>query len=333
MNMGDLNAKKALSFLRRRSRVIDRLILATPMQRVVHSYRRRAVLVRPVRFAALEFFGRSNRGALHRLRDSPIHVAVRHRSRDVHVFDDLFVGRPAYEPPSELAPLLTDGMSVLDLGGNAGLFGAFILSRFPNAKVTSVEPDPVNLPVIQRCIEANAASWRLIRACASSHNEALLFEPGRYAESRIVEVPSATTISVPAIDILPLLNSFDFVKIDIEGGEWPILDDPRFQGVESSIIVMEWHEAGCPYEDAFSAATAALNGAGYRTWGGFAGDSHGVTWAWRDGAVPEPKHLCAYCHGSMEGRPPKARYCGLSCERDAAHHRERQTQGKARQAM
>ncbi len=281
------NALKTVSFLRQRSSVVDRLILAAPTQRTVRGFRRRELLAQPLRFAALEFFGRADRGALHRLRDSSVHVAVRHRSLDVDVFDEVFAGTPAYEPPSGLGHLLTDGMSVLDLGGNVGLFGAFILQRFPNARITSVEPDPLNLAVIQRCIEANTASWQLIRACASSQSASVLFEPGRYGHSRIVDVPSVETVSVSAIDVFPLLNSFDLVKIDIEGGEWPILADPRFQEVTSSVIVLEWHEVGCRSEDAYSAAIAALHGAGYRTWGEFS-RTLGLIWAWRDGATPEP---------------------------------------------
>ncbi len=47
-----------------------------------------------------------------------------------------------------------------------------------------------------------------------------------------------------------------------------------------------------------------------------------------DGSEPAPVKLrvCAHCHGergSMEGRPPDARYCDERCRRDAAYQRER----------
>jgi len=241
-------------------------------------------MARPWRFAAFELLGRQDRGALHRLRDSPVCVVVRHRSVDVDVLDEVLIGRP-YEPPSEVVGLLADGMSVLDLGGNVGVFGAFVLQRFPRALVTSVEADPFNQPVLERCIELNGGNWRLIPACASVSSDPVLFEAGRYGHSRVVEAPSANTVSVSAIDVFPLIDSARFVKMDIEGGEWPILLDPRFQRVTPSVIVLEWHERGCPVADPWRAATVALNGAGYQTLGGGSGWPHGILWAWRRSAI------------------------------------------------
>ncbi len=268
--------------LRRRWRPIDRLILAASVQRAVRAVRRRGVLADPVRFAVLEFLGRDGRGALHRLRGSALQVALRHRSRDVDILDELWCRQPAYEPPAEVAALLADGMSVLDLGANVGLFGVFVLDRFPAARLTSVEPDPFNLPVLERCIAANAAGdWTLLRACASTHEHEVWFAAGRYADSRIVDGPSGGAISVAAVDTFALIEGSDFVKIDIEGGEWAILDDPRFAAVTPSVFVLEWHQEGCPHDDACAAAVDAMRAAGYQVRAEGAGCSHGMVWAWR----------------------------------------------------
>lgn len=275
---------RVLTMLRRRFALIDMALLAKPVQGAIRAFRRRRALARPVRFAAFEFFGRHDRGAVHRLRDSPVRVAVRHRSRDVDILDEILVGSLAYEPPRELAHLLTDDMSVLDLGGNVGLFGAFILQHFPAASLVSVEPDPFNVPVIEKCIEVNQCRWQLVRACASASTEPVLFEARRYADSKIAESPSPNAIRVPAIDAFPLIAAAHFVKIDIEGGEWALLRDPRFRHVTPSVIVLEWHEAGGDVEDPYSVANDALTGAGYRTIGGRSEHPHGVIWAWREKA-------------------------------------------------
>jgi FkbM family methyltransferase len=270
---------EVVRYLRSRSPLANRVVLAAVTQRAIGAVRTRKVLARPVRFAAFELLARPGRVARHRLRDSPVQVVVRHRSGDAGVLDELFVRR-AYEPPIEAACLLSDGMAVLDLGGNIGLFGALILSRFPNARLTSVEPDPSNLRIIERCVEANDARWQLIRACASADNAPVIFEPAKGAHSRIAAATSADTINVAAIDVFPLIGSANFVKMDIEGGEWPILLDPRFRDLTPSVIALEWHATGCPGEDAFTMATAALCGAGYRT-AGEACDTVGTIWAWR----------------------------------------------------
>lgn len=273
--------------LRTRVGFVDRMILAASTQRAVRAARRRGIVADPVRFAALEFLGREGRGALHRLRGGDLRVAVRHRSRDVDILDELWCRGPAYEPPARVAPLLTDGMSVLDLGANVGLFGVFVLQRFPATRLISIEPDPFNLPVLERCIAANTGDWQLLRACASTHAHDVWFQAGRYADSRIVHEPSEDTVRVAAIDVLGLIDGADFVKIDIEGGEWPILDDPRFAHVSATVIVLEWHQDGCPHADACAAAVRAMRRAGYVTSAEGAGCSHGMVWAWREpDAVP-----------------------------------------------
>jgi FkbM family methyltransferase len=271
-----------ITALRQRSTLIDSAILATPTQRVVRAMRRRDVLADPLRFTALEFFGHQDRAAVHRLRGSSVRVALRHRSRDVDIFDEVWSGRQGYEPPKELAHLLTNGMSVLDLGGNVGLFGAFVLYRFPGSRLTSVEPDPHNLPVIKRCIRDNEGHWTLLPVCASTHRHQVSLDGGRYADSRITVESCAHAVEVSAIDVFPLINDCAFVKMDIEGSEWPILLDPRFGRVTPSVFVLEWHQDGCPDEDGCNAALAAFHGAGYRTIGEATGYPHGVIWAWRE---------------------------------------------------
>jgi FkbM family methyltransferase len=271
-----------LSNLRGRLPLLDRAIRAAPTQRVVRSVRRRGVVEDPVRFAALELFGAPDRRALHRLRDSPVRIAVRHRSRDVDIVDEIFAGRPLYEPPGPAAPLLRDGISVLDLGGNVGLFGAFVLKRFPRAAVVSVEPDPLNVEVIQAAIAANDSDWRLVRACAAAQEGTVSFHAGDYADSRVAHGPGAGTVEVAAVDVFPLIESSDYVKMDIEGAEWPILLDERFATVKPSVFVIEWHQQGCPLDDARATAVAAFRGAGYDVKTSPDNDlSYGMIWAWR----------------------------------------------------
>ena len=36
------------------------------------------------------------------------------------------------------------------------------------------------------------------------------------------------------------------LKIDIEGAEWAILEDPRLAALDAEAIVLEWHAMGCP---------------------------------------------------------------------------------------
>jgi hypothetical protein len=70
-------------------------------------------------------------------------------------------------------------------------------------------------------------------------------------------------IDVPVVDVLPELADADFVKIDIEGAEWPILADLRFRELRAGVVVLEYHDEGCPEPDAGAAAEQALARASY----------------------------------------------------------------------
>ena len=54
-----------------------------------------------------------------------------------------------YEPPPALEPRLTQADRILDLGGNIGMFAHWAHRRWPDAHITSFEPDPENLEVFR----------------------------------------------------------------------------------------------------------------------------------------------------------------------------------------
>ena len=82
--------------------------------------------------------------------------------------------------------------------------------------------------------------------------------------------------------MLPQIADADLLKMDIEGGEWAILNDPRFARSPPRAVVLEYHPYLCPSADARAAAVQALESAGLRTaaiW--HRADGHGMLWAWR----------------------------------------------------
>lgn len=212
----------------------------------------------------------------------------------MEIFDEVFRPPLDYEPPAAAATALSEvstsrtrhrasareGLHVLDLGGNIGLFAVDALSRYPAARVTSYEPDPQNLRVLKRCTEVNpGASWELVHACAMTTDESVKIAAGEFADSHV----SDSGVEVAGVDILPILGGFDFVKMDIEGSEWPILLDQRWPEAMRDVtaFVLEWHERGCPAENARGTAIAAVEAAGFTVAAGLAGWDHGVVWGWR----------------------------------------------------
>jgi FkbM family methyltransferase len=236
------------------------------------------------RFAAAELFGPAGRLLIHEVLDGRARVALRHKTRDVGIFDEIFVGH-VYEPPPVIAAALHERppQRVLDLGGNVGLFGAYALARWPSATITSVEPDPANLQVLERCVAANATSrWTVVAAYAASQAGTVAFSGGKFADSTMALDGDLVTAHVAAVDAFGLLDDADFVKIDIEGGEWDLILDPRFTDAHPAVIVIEWHERGCPTDHAFKTASGGLRRAGYEVAGEEpVGYNYGTLWGWK----------------------------------------------------
>jgi FkbM family methyltransferase len=215
-------------------------------------------------------------------RGTTIAVSFRHGTSDLNILEEIF-GLGFYEMPADVRVALGDGrLRILDLGGHIGLFGAWALTRFPDAELTTLEPDPANAALLADTIAAYSGlgQWRLITAAAAAVGGLVSFHAGGYAESRASD---SEAVQVAALDALELMRGADFVKVDIEGGEWQILEDERLADLPTRVMALEYHPQGAPDADYGAAAHARLQSAGFRT-----RDipnppiGAGMLWAWRD---------------------------------------------------
>lgn len=207
-------------------------------------------------------------------------VTLMHR-RDLEAFHELMVAGE-YEPPSELAGRLTRAERILDIGGNIGMFAHWARRRWPAAAITSFEPDPENLAVFRAGLHDDDAI-ELVEAAAATQSGHAVLAAGYGAGRRVAFSEHPVAGSIPAVDIFDHLTDADFVKMDIEGGEWPILADPRLADLGAMTWVIEFHRAGAPSLPANEAARHLFEAAGFTVgheelnyWG------HGTLWAWKD---------------------------------------------------
>lgn len=189
---------------------------------------------------------------------------IRHRSRDVDLVVEIFGPRRAYEPPESLEQRLRGPLRILDLGGNIGLFACFALQRYDVRAITSFEPDPENAAMLTRAIRFNGVGdrWRLQPVAVTNAAGTIQFLTGRLPESRRAE-PGEPGVELPAVDLFELEHDVELIKIDIEGGEWALLGDPRMSDLGAQVIVLEWHAHGAPDADPHVAALRLLRRAGY----------------------------------------------------------------------
>jgi FkbM family methyltransferase len=220
------------------------------------------------RFKWREHRGGTVVGAYHTRRGA-VPYFIRHGTRDVGIFSEIFVAGE-YDPPPAVLELITAlgrPPRIVDLGANVGLFAASCRERWPGASVTAVEPDPENLALLRRTA-AGVAEIEVLPACAADHDGVVRFVAGHFAESHVADADSGEeTIEVPCVDVFRLAQSADLVKMDIEGSEWEILADPRLASLNARAWVMEWHEQRCPHPDPRGAARAALRDAGFELLG------------------------------------------------------------------
>jgi FkbM family methyltransferase len=281
------------------------LLDAEPVQVVARTVRSARAVSEPVRFTALQLAG-PRRESAYRLRGSGLTVHLRHRTRDLAIFKEIFgvnAWPSVYEPPAAVEAIVAaaDEPRVLDVGANIGLFGAFAVGRW-GASVESFEPDPRNVPLLRRTIAGNGleSRWKLHEVAVSNRAGELPFVSGLFAESQLsgvgdpearaegaVSLSEGDMISVPVVDLFESDHDVELLKIDIEGAEWDILTDPRLGELKARAIVLEWHSMGCPEPDPHEAAVRLLTAAGYGAHED--GDTPGATgmlWVWRAEAEP-----------------------------------------------
>jgi len=229
---------------------------------------RAAHVTTPLRFFAREALHRPAVGS-YRLRLAPAVPAVlRHGTRDLETFDQVFRQGSVAPPPvvAERLRALGRPPRVLDLGANIGSSAGWFAATFPGATVICVEPDPANLAVLQQASALAAPPWTVLCSAASNTEGELRFAFTGDSVSRASAGDDG--VLVRALDAIRLAvdEQIDLVKIDIEGGEWAILGDQRLGALPAVAIALEYHAHLCPRgASPRETAIAALQRAGYET--------------------------------------------------------------------
>lgn len=305
--MSVLQARLRTAYARAaRTRGIRRLI-GGPQAHVRFHSALGAFAVRPApRFAVREALGRPGTHR-YRLRESGLALHVRHATGDAWVLDEVF-NRGIYSPPPEVATMLAQlkrPLRMVDLGAHVGGVTLAWLARFPGSTLTAFEPNRQSVDLLRRTLSANGLEERctLIEAAAGTAPGSAAME-GSSVLSHVVRPGEGTPEHVAAfaasfaadrheitvVDAFAQLADADLVKLDIEGGEWALLTDPRFASCAISAVVLEYHELGAPGGRAREAMLELLGGAGFTVLPPFdERNGEGMAWAWREPGLRAPR--------------------------------------------
>ena len=225
---------------------------------------------------------------VYRIRGCGLRAQIEHGAADVHALDQAFYQHAHEPPPGALATLEGSGrpLRALDLGAHIGMWGLWLHGRFPVERLVALEPDPQNVARHRRQIELNdlGGSWEVIEAAAVTAEGTVAFTVGMGTNGRVTDAPREGAASVAGRDTFTMLKGLDLLKIDIEGGEWAILADPRAASLRVPVVMLEYHAHDAPSANPGIDARRALERAGYATES--AGETQpgfGVVWGWRPG--------------------------------------------------
>ena len=170
----------------------------------------------------------------------------------------------------------------MSIGANIGLGALYFLNRYPDARLTSVEPNPEAF----RLLEINLASTRFPQASIRLDRRAVAAEDGEvefvipkknktavFASVNGIRTSGleVDTLNVPCVALNRLISEkVDLLKLDIEGFEYEVLDQAEINAQKVSSLIIEFHDREKNGQKCAAILNRLVNEQGYRL-----SDAHG----------------------------------------------------------
>jgi FkbM family methyltransferase len=170
-------------------------------------------------------------------------VMVRPRTSDFRVFQQIFVERE-YRCLDEIEGQIR---LIIDLGANVGYSSAYFLSRFPNCRALSVEPESNNYETLKTNVAAYGSRCQPIKAAVWWREENLRLRDAPPGEEWGFSVEPSDRREIPVVTVPMLAKSerIGILKIDIEGAERELFSHETDWLDQTDNIVIELHGEEC----------------------------------------------------------------------------------------
>jgi FkbM family methyltransferase len=160
---------------------------------------------------------------------------------------------------------------ILDCGSNIGMSVLFFKSLYPQASIIGFEPARQTFELLRHNVDSNHLPDVTVRQCAVGDSET----PIAFFETAVAGSVTASIraprggekpVMVPQVRLSQIIDrEIDFLKLDVEGAEWNVLNDLVASGRLRSIrqMVIEYHHHIEPEDDRLSAFLLELERHGY----------------------------------------------------------------------
>lgn len=191
-------------------------------------------------------------------------AAMESMCREAEAFESFFTPR-------------TSDALIIDCGSNIGVTMLEWKSRWPQAKIICIEPDPFAFALLEKTVEINdLPSVRLIQAAISDTDGPATFygdisasadARGNSLEASWAKRPGTVERQVQCRRLSSIIgdNHVDFLKLDVEGSEQRVVQEIASRLHQIDAIYIEVHETQNTLADNSVAAVCdQLTAAGFR---------------------------------------------------------------------
>ncbi len=158
----------------------------------------------------------------------------------LHTYRELFC-KEIYQFDSK-----SDTPIILDCGSNIGLSVLYFKTIYPNAKVWAFEPDATNYELLTKNILSNSLQDVIAEPAAIWISDGTISFSGNGSEASRIDEHNTNTANhtVACVRLKKLLCKFekiDFLKMDIEGGEYKVITDCANELYRVNNFFLEYH--------------------------------------------------------------------------------------------
>jgi FkbM family methyltransferase len=139
----------------------------------------------------------------------------------------------------------TDTPRIIDCGANIGLSIIYFKILYKQAYIEAFEPDERNFELLSKNCNSNQLQLvTLHQAAVWTYNGTISFAANESEASHISENVVSSNVEVRCVslkDVLQKYSKVDFLKIDIEGAEWNVIQNISNELNKVEHLFLEYH--------------------------------------------------------------------------------------------